>query len=228
MGGYGASASAEGVRGEAFEGGVGEAEASSAVMQGIVAQQASTTYPHRGVLHVSDHIDIFVAPMYATDVAHLGGCDATVGISIEGQRRCAADGESLVAPSVLIVSEELSFLVSCYNGLHRDERIGKIEATANRDEAVGLVQTLHPDVVVYDSSAGDSFGVSAIGRLCELAPDMTVVVTFRDHEQQAIEMTARSSGATGIFSRDAFSAEQLLRVMRTRGGRGRQSTGAPA
>ena len=166
--------------------------------------------------------------MYPTGIAHLGGCDATVGISIEGQRGFAVDGETLVAPSVLIVSEELSFLVSCYSGLHRDERIGKIEATANRDEAVGLVQTLHPDVVVYDSSAGDSFGVSAIGRLCELAPEMTVVVTFRDHEQPAIEMTARSSGATSILSRDAFSVEQLLRAMRARGGLRGPSTGAPA
>lgn len=133
-----------------------------------------------------------------------------------------------MAPSVLIVSEELSFLVSCYNGLHRDERIGKIEATANRDEAVGLVQTLHPDVVVYDSSAGDSFGVSAIGRLCELAPEITVVVTFREHEQQVIEMTARSSGATGVVSREAFSAELLLRALRRRGVRSNQSTDAPA
>lgn len=133
-----------------------------------------------------------------------------------------------MAPSVLIVSEELSFLVSCYSGLHRDERIGKIEATANREEAVGLVQTLHPDVVVYDSSAGDSFGVSAIGRLCELAPEMTVVVTFREHEQQAIELTARSSGAAGIFSREAFSVEHLLRALRSRGIQRNQSTGAPA
>ena len=134
-------------------------------------------------------------------------------------------GGRLVAPSVLIVSEELSFLVACYAGLHRDERIGNIEATANRDEAVGLVQTLRPDVVVYDSSAGDSFGVSAIGRLCELVPSMTVVVTFREHDQQMIETTARSSGADGIFSRDAFSAEGLLRAMR---GRRIQSVAAPA
>lgn len=133
-------------------------------------------------------------------------------------------GRELVAPSVLIVSEELSFLVTCYAGLHRDKRIGKIEATANRDEAVGLIQSFHPDVVVYDSSAGDSFGVSAIGRLCELAPEMTVVVTFREHDQQVIETTARSSGAQGVFSRDAFSAEGLLRAMR---GPGARSVAAP-
>ena len=128
-------------------------------------------------------------------------------------------------PSVLIVSEEMDFLVSCYAGLRRDKRIGKIEATSHREEVVGLVQTFHPDVVVYDASAGDSFGVSAIGRLCELAPGMTVVVTVREHDSQAIAATARQSGARGIFSREAFTAENLLRAMRGQPG---QSVAAPA
>jgi DNA-binding NarL/FixJ family response regulator len=119
-----------------------------------------------------------------------------------------------MVPTVLIVSEELSFLVDCYAGLHRDKRIGKIEATANREEAVSLVQKLKPDVMVYDSSAGDSFGVAAIVRLCEMVPSMTVVVTFREREQHAIELTARSCGARGVFSRQAFSVEGMLHAMR--------------
>jgi DNA-binding NarL/FixJ family response regulator len=130
-----------------------------------------------------------------------------------------------VGPSVLIVSEELGFLVECYAGLHRDERIGRIEATTSQDEAMSLVETLHPDAVVFDSSAGGSFGVSSISRLCELNPSLTVVVTFRDRERQVIELTAHGSGARGIFSRDAFSAEALLRAM---GPRRAESVAAPA
>ncbi|MGE3270157.1 MAG: response regulator [Chloroflexota bacterium] len=130
--------------------------------------------------------------------------------------------------SVLIVSEELSFLLQCYSGLHRDKRIGQVEATTSREEAAVLIQSLHPDAVVFDSSAGDSFGVAAIERLRALAPNTKVVVTFRPREQESTERSARSHGAMGVLSREAFSAEALVRIMRGQPDPDRQSVAAPA
>ena len=84
MVGYAASAPAEGGEEESGVVGMGEVEASSAVMLGIVAQGTSAKSLHWAVLQMSDHIDFYVASMYTTDIAHPGGCDATVGISIGG------------------------------------------------------------------------------------------------------------------------------------------------
>ena len=118
-------------------------------------------------------------------------------------------------PSVLIVSEELDFLLSCYSSLRRDARIGRVEATTNPEEATGLVRSFHPHAVVYDSSASESFGLPVVTQLCQLDPTMAVLVTFRERDRAMIEMTAPTSGATGTLSRDGFSVEALLKTVRS-------------
>ncbi len=119
-----------------------------------------------------------------------------------------------MVPSVLIVSEELQFLLNCYTAIHRDARIGQIEATTNGEEASRLVQTLRPDAIVFDASAGDSTDSSTIRQLREIAPYATVIVTFRERDQETIHQFIKAAGAAGAIRRDNLSPEVLLRLVR--------------
>jgi DNA-binding NarL/FixJ family response regulator len=119
-----------------------------------------------------------------------------------------------LVPSVLIVSEELDFLLNCYSSLRRDARIGRVEATTNPDEATRLVRSFHPHAVVVDSSAGGSFGLPIVNQLCQLDPNLVVLVTFTDRDRVVVEQSARSSGAAGTLSRDGFTVEAVLQSVR--------------
>jgi DNA-binding NarL/FixJ family response regulator len=133
-----------------------------------------------------------------------------------------------VVPSVLIVSEELDFLLACYTSLHRDIRIGQIEATTSGEEAGRLVRTLWPDAVIFDTSAGDGVTLSAVRRICELVPDAAVIVTFRDRERDTIGQMVDASGAAGVVSRDGLSVEAVLRLIRAPSPDHAESIAAPA
>jgi DNA-binding NarL/FixJ family response regulator len=133
-----------------------------------------------------------------------------------------------VVPSVLIVSEELDFLLACYTTLHRDARLGQIEATTSSEEGGRLVQTLRPDAVVFDTSAGDGVSLSAIRRLRELAPYATVLVTFRKREAETINQMVEGTEAAGVVSRDGLSAEVILRFVHNEEAERVAALGSPA
>lgn len=121
-------------------------------------------------------------------------------------------------PSVLILAEEMSFLLYCYSNLHQDARIGRVETVTGQTEAVRLLQTFRPDVVVVDSSAADSAGVTALVDRCKIPADIPIVVTCHLHDRAKVAPEARDLGAVGFFNRDNLSAEVVLRAARMQPG----------
>jgi DNA-binding NarL/FixJ family response regulator len=118
-----------------------------------------------------------------------------------------------VTPSVLLVSDELAYLLTAYSSLQRDPRIGRIEATANRDEAVALVQTLRPDAVVVDVAATDTGGHALVGRFRKLDASMAVIVTYRKCDEEPMAVIAPTLMAHEVVSREAFTVERVVRAV---------------
>jgi len=116
-----------------------------------------------------------------------------------------------VLPSVLLVSEELAFLLTAYSSLQRDPRIGRIEASAGHDEAIALMRTMRPNVVVLDVTASDP-GQAMVGQFRRFDTTLIVFITFREHDQDAIMAVASTLGAHDICPREAFTVERVVRV----------------
>jgi DNA-binding NarL/FixJ family response regulator len=121
-----------------------------------------------------------------------------------------------VNPSVLILSEEMMFLLDCYSSLHQDARIGRVETVTDHTEAVKLLATFRPDVVVIDASATGRAGLAGLIDGCRLPRSCRIVVTCQPDQRATIGPEARAVGAVGLLNRDSFSARSVLRAAELR------------
>ena len=115
-------------------------------------------------------------------------------------------------PSVLILAEELTFLLDTYSTLHQDARMGRVE-TATRAEAAKILDTFRPDVVVIDSSAAGSAGLPGIVKQCNLPYGTKIIVTCDEREGPRVAHDARAIGAVGFLRRESLSATAIVRVL---------------
>jgi len=113
---------------------------------------------------------------------------------------------------MLIVCEEYKFLLSSYSGLRQDARVGRIEVTTSGDEALTLATSYHPDLVVFDATAGYGFGLATVRRLRDANPGIDIVVTMGDRCPADVASRAMESGAVGVLTRKSFSADACLRL----------------
>jgi chemotaxis response regulator CheB len=154
------------------------------------------------------HVDI------AGDVNHLGSSAVLLLGSAE------------LNPSVLILSEEVTFLLSCYAALHQDARVGQVEAATSREEAARLLLTFQPDVVVIDWSAGNGNGLGVVVDQCRLSPGTRIVVSCDACDGQVVAPHARAIGAVGLLRRESVTAAAIVRAHHGPEGRGARTSGA--
>jgi chemotaxis response regulator CheB len=121
-----------------------------------------------------------------------------------------------VSPSVLILSEEMPFLLDCYSTLHQDARIGRVETVTDRSEAVKLLATFCPDVVVIDASASSRAGLAGLVEGCRLPTACRIVVTCQPEQRAEMGPAVRAIGAVGLLNRESFSARSVLRASELR------------
>jgi hypothetical protein len=117
-----------------------------------------------------------------------------------------------VNPSVLILAEELTFLLNCYTALHQDARIGRVETITGRAEAAKLLETFRPDVIVIDSSATGSGGLAGLVDGFKMPYGARLVVTCGPNERARFGPEARSVGAVGLLNREVFSGNTVLKA----------------
>ena len=117
-----------------------------------------------------------------------------------------------MSPSVLILSEEMSFLLDCYSILHQDAHIGRVETVTDRTEAVKLLATFCPDVVVIDASATSRAGLAGLVEGCRLPTSCSIVVTCQPEQRATMGPEARAIGAVGLLNRESFSAKSVVRA----------------
>jgi DNA-binding NarL/FixJ family response regulator len=114
--------------------------------------------------------------------------------------------------SVLIVSDEYSFLLSSYSWLRQDARVGRIEATTNEAEALARAESYRPDVVVFDATPSGGFGLATVRRLRESNPGVDIVVTMGEQCPATLAGSAMASGAVGVLTHDRFSADACFKL----------------
>jgi DNA-binding NarL/FixJ family response regulator len=83
-----------------------------------------------------------------------------------------------------------------------------VGAAGNGREAVALVDSLHPDVVLMDLSMPEMDGVEATHAICQLAPATKIVILSSFSEHQRV-LAALDAGAEGYVLKHA-DPEQIL------------------
>jgi two-component system invasion response regulator UvrY len=109
---------------------------------------------------------------------------------------------------VLIVDDQLPFREAAklvFDLLDRFEVVG--EATS-AEEALDLVESLHPDLVVMDINLPRMSGVDATRQLMGSAPD-TVVLLVSTYEANSLPQGASSSGALAYVHKEHLEADLI-------------------
>jgi hypothetical protein len=113
---------------------------------------------------------------------------------------------------VLVLAEELTFLLNCYTSLHQDARIGRVETITGRAEANKLLETFRPDVIVIDSSAAGASGLRGLLEGFKMPYGTRLVVTCGPSERAKFGPEARAVGAVGLLNREVFSGNSVGRA----------------
>ena len=112
----------------------------------------------------------------------------------------------LIADDQRVVREGLSMVLALMNGV---EVVG---AAADGAEAVALVQSVRPDVVLMDLRMPRCDRVEATRRLRAEAPEVKVVVLTTYSDDRSV-LDALRAGARGYLTKDA-SGEQIHEALR--------------
>jgi DNA-binding NarL/FixJ family response regulator len=112
----------------------------------------------------------------------------------------------LIADDQRVVREGLSMVLALMKGV---EVVG---AAADGTEAVALVQSVRPDVVLMDLRMPRCDGVEATRRLRAEAPEVKVVVLTTYSDDRSV-LDALRAGARGYLTKDA-SGEQIHEALR--------------
>ena len=102
------------------------------------------------------------------------------------------------------------------------------EATSG-EEALTLVETLHPDVVLMDIALPQMDGVAATQALHTTCPQLVVII-LTIHDDQATRTRARAAGAAAFVTKRGLSGELLAAIRHASnkpGGRKGQDGGPP-
>jgi DNA-binding NarL/FixJ family response regulator len=99
-------------------------------------------------------------------------------------------------------------------GLEPDVEI--VGEAGNAGEALSMVQSFAPDVVVMDVAMPDLDGIAATGRIRELAP-RTAVVMHSLYGDPVTQSRARLAGAAAFVEKRAGAEELLVEIRHVAG-----------
>lgn len=92
--------------------------------------------------------------------------------------------------------------------LENSDRYEVAGEAADGEEALSLVEELHPDVVLLDLSMPGMDGFEVLRRMVEMAPD-TKVIVLSGHEEAAMRDKAIEGGAVGYVEK-GLTPEDLV------------------
>jgi two-component system nitrate/nitrite response regulator NarL len=117
-----------------------------------------------------------------------------------------------VALRCLIVDDSREFVASAAR-LLESQGMRIVGCAASGDEALLLLETLEPDVVLVDIELGDEDGVALTHMLTARAP-ATCVVLISAHDQDEIRELIADSPAVGFLPKHAVGATAIAGLMR--------------
>lgn len=117
--------------------------------------------------------------------------------------------DEVVDWKVLLVDDEPEFLDLMQRLLSKDSRFAVVGRAGSAEEALELVPSLEPDVVVMDVNMPGMGGLKGASRLRKLLPEIAIVVVSDTRERQ-YAASAKSVGAIAFIAKKKLSAESLL------------------
>jgi len=115
---------------------------------------------------------------------------------------------------VVIAEDESLFVEALETLLELDERIEVVERARDGLEALRLVATLRPDVILMDLDMPRINGIGATRRISADYPLTQVVIVTASTEQDDVER-AREAGAAAYITKDRVAtdlAETLIEI----------------
>jgi DNA-binding NarL/FixJ family response regulator len=117
-----------------------------------------------------------------------------------------------VALRCLIVDDNESFLDSA-SRLLESQGLQVIGCASSSDQAVRLVEELHPDVALVDVELGNEDGVEVARRLAERAPSTHVILISTHAEVDLVDVLA-DGPAVDFLPKSGLSAAAIAQLLR--------------
>jgi DNA-binding NarL/FixJ family response regulator len=126
---------------------------------------------------------------------------------------CSATPKKDVMVRVLLADDNAQFRGVLRRLLERDDEIEVVGEAANGAEAIELVETHRPDVVLMDVSMPNLDGIEATYSLKARHPNLTVLMLSIGNKQQEIE-AGLAGGASEYLVKGAPAAEIVDAIKR--------------
>jgi DNA-binding NarL/FixJ family response regulator len=110
--------------------------------------------------------------------------------------------------SVLVVDDQAPFRMAAKAVIRRASGFELVGEASSGEEAVELVDTLHPDLVLMDINMGEMNGVEATRRIVAAHPS-TVVLLCSTYDAADLPAGATESGARAYVHKEHLSPAEL-------------------
>jgi DNA-binding NarL/FixJ family response regulator len=113
--------------------------------------------------------------------------------------------------TVLVVDDQPPFRDAARAVVARLDGFHVVAEAASGEEAIEIVDTMHPQLVLMDINMGGIDGIEATSRITAAHPT-TMVVLLSTYELGDLPPTARTSGAAAYINKDDFGGRALRRL----------------
>ncbi len=127
----------------------------------------------------------------------------------------STDGAARVV-RVLVVDDQAPFRAAARAVIDRVKEFGLVGEAMSGEEAVELVETLHPSVVLMDINMGAMDGLEATRIITDAHPE-TLVILVSTYPENDLPAAARTCGAAAYVNKDELSPRVVRRLWETRG-----------
>ncbi len=117
---------------------------------------------------------------------------------------------------VLVVDDQLPFREAARAVVARLSGFDVVAEAESGEEAVDVVDAIHPQLVLMDINMGGIDGIEATSRITAANPE-TMVVLLSTYELADLPPRARTSGAAAYVNKDDFGGRILRRLWESGG-----------
>ena len=117
--------------------------------------------------------------------------------------------------SVVVVDDQAPFRLAARAVVRRTEGFELVGEAANGLEAISLIESLHPDLVLMDINMPEMGGLEATRRIVAEHPE-TVVFLCSTYDVNDLPEDARTSGARAYMHKEQFGPSTLRRLWEDR------------
>ena len=116
---------------------------------------------------------------------------------------------------MLVVDDQAPFRLAARAVLRRLDGFEFAGEASSGPQAIELVDTLHPSLILMDINMPEMNGIEATRRIVAAHPDV-VVFLCSTYDLADLPHTATESGATGYVNKERFGADALQQLWEDR------------